>query len=104
MLRRNPVRAKEIQNSRNRKVEKVRRIVDYRNKCLSEHPKADVSTAIAGVNERIEKLKVSDFVAIDATGRVLAVRINEKSRGRNHALTTVMSFDRTFPRIREAWI
>ncbi len=54
ILRRNPVRAKEIQDSRNRKIEKIRKITDERNQYLSEHPKADVSTATAVVNERNE--------------------------------------------------
>ena len=78
ILRRNPVRANEIQDSRNRKIEKIRNIADDRNKYLSEHPKADVSTAIAFVNERIEKLKVSGFTVIETKERVLTVKIDEK--------------------------
>ena len=79
ILRRNPVRAKEIEDNRNGKVEKIRKITDERNMYLSEHPKAGVSTAIAAVNERIKKLKVSGFTYIDATDRVLTVRIDEKA-------------------------
>ena len=75
ILRRNPVRAKEIQDSRNRK---IRNIADDRNKYLSEHPKADVSTATAFVNERIEKLKVSGFTVIETKDRLLTVKIDEK--------------------------
>ena len=78
ILRRNPVRAREIQDSRNRKIEKIRSIVDDRNKYLSEPPKADVSTAINIINERIEKLKVSGFMVIEAKDRVLTVKIDEK--------------------------
>ncbi|EQD63828.1 transposase IS4 family protein, partial [mine drainage metagenome] len=47
ILRKNPVREKEIQDSRNGKVEKIRNIVDERNKYLSDHPKANVSTAVS---------------------------------------------------------
>ncbi len=79
ILRRNPVRAKEIQDSRNRKIEKIRSIVDDRNRYLSEHPKAEISTATAVVNERIEKLKVSGFITIEVTDRVLTVRIDEEA-------------------------
>ena len=60
-------------------MEKIRKMVDDRNKYLSEQPKADVSTAIAAVSERTEKLKVSVFVTIDAIDRVLAVRVDEKA-------------------------
>jgi transposase len=79
ILRKNPVRAEEIGESRNAKVEKIRKMVDDINKYLSEQPKADASTAIATVSERTEKLKVSGFVTIDATDRVLAVRVDEKA-------------------------
>ena len=78
ILRRNPVRAKEIQDSRNRKIEKIRSIVDDRNRYLSEHPKAEISTATAVVNERIEKLKVSGFTVVEAKERILTVRIDEE--------------------------
>ena len=60
-------------------MEKIKKMVGDRNKCLSKHPKADVSTAIAAVSERIEKLKASGFVTIDATDLVLAVRVDEKA-------------------------
>ncbi len=66
ILRRNHVRAKEIQDSRNRKIEKIRNTVDDRNKYLSEHQKADLKTATDVVNERIEKLKVSGFTVVEA--------------------------------------
>ena len=78
ILRRNPVRAKEIQDSRNRKIEKIKNITEERNAYLSEHPKADVSTTIAFVNERIEKLKVSGFTVIETKDRLLTVKIDEK--------------------------
>ena len=79
ILRRNPVRAREIETGRNSKVEKIRKITDERNQYLSEHPKAEVSTALSLINEKVEKLKVSGFVSIDVTDRVLAVRIDEKA-------------------------
>ncbi|MHB8361319.1 MAG: IS1634 family transposase, partial [Thermoplasmataceae archaeon] len=81
ILRRNPVRAKEIETSRNRnrKVEKIRNIVNERNQYLSEHPKAGVSTALSLINEKIEKLKISGFTSIDVSGRTLTIRIDENA-------------------------
>ena len=52
-----------------KKLEKIRKIVDERNRYLSEHPKVNVATALSLVNERIEKLNIS--------GRELAVVIDE---------------------------
>ena len=79
ILRRNPVRAKEIQDSRNKKIEKIRIITEERNAYLSEHPKADVSTAIDMINERIKKLKISGFTTISADDRVLTGNMNENT-------------------------
>ncbi|EQD51252.1 hypothetical protein B1A_13128, partial [mine drainage metagenome] len=61
ILRKNPVRAEEIHDNRNKKVEKISKIVDEKNIYLPEHQKVEVSTALAVVNERIEKLNISGF-------------------------------------------
>ena len=79
IMRRNPVRKKEIETNRNRKIEKIRNVVNERNLYLSEHPKAGVSTAVFTVNEKIEKLNISGFVSIDVTDRILSMKINEKA-------------------------
>ena len=79
ILRKNPVRAKEIETSRNGKVEKIKNIVDERNKYLSEHPRADVSTALSLANEKIEKLNISGFTSIEVSGRILTVKIDENA-------------------------
>ena len=41
ILRRNPVRTREIEDNRNRKIEKIRNFVNDRNIYLSEHRKAE---------------------------------------------------------------
>ena len=79
ILRRNPVRTKEIEDSRNKKIEKIRKTVDERNKYLSEHQKADVSTALAVVNERIEKLNISGFISVEASERILTIKSDENA-------------------------
>ncbi|SIM83878.1 IS1634 family transposase [Cuniculiplasma divulgatum] len=79
ILRRNPVRAEEIKDNRNKKIEKIRKTVDERNKYLSEHQKADVSTALSLVNERIEKLNVSGFISVEASGRTLTIKSDENA-------------------------
>ena len=67
------MRAKEIETGRNSKVEKIRKMTDERNLYLSEHSRAEVSTAFSLINEKIEKLNISDFIKIDVSGRVLTV-------------------------------
>lgn len=77
ILRRNPVRAGEIEANRNAKVEKIRDMVKERNEYLSGHQKAEVSTAISLLNERIGRLKISGFTSVEASGRTLTVRSDE---------------------------
>ena len=77
ILRRNPVRAKEIHDSRDKKVEKIRIMVEERNQYLSEHPKTHINSALNLVSKRIEKLNISDFTKVDVSGTILAVRIDE---------------------------
>ncbi|EQD76786.1 transposase IS4 family protein, partial [mine drainage metagenome] len=52
---------------------------DERNKYLSEHPKANVSTALAVVNERIEKLNISGFISVETSGRTLTIKPDENA-------------------------
>jgi hypothetical protein len=51
IFRRNPVRAEETEHARNSKLECVKKLLDQQNTYLSEHPQAQVKTAL----ERIEK-------------------------------------------------
>jgi len=57
VLRRNPMRAEEIENSRLSKESCIRKLVIDRNKYLQEHPKAKPEKALKMVSEKIEKLK-----------------------------------------------
>jgi len=57
VLRRNPVRATEIENSRMSKESCLRKLVIGRNKYLQEHSKAKPETALKMVSEKIKKLK-----------------------------------------------
>lgn len=73
VLRRNPVRAEEIANSRLDKLEALKRTVEDRNSYLAEHPKAKVPVALRIAQERAAKLRISDWVTVagqDADRRI----------------------------------
>lgn len=78
IFRRNPVRAKEIENSRNQKQEKVNEKVEKLNLYLSEHPKAKLETSLKELKELIAKLNMSDWMSTDSEGRRLFVWIDDE--------------------------
>jgi len=64
VLRRNPVRATEINHVREEKYFKVAKLCDSKNEYLATHPKAKVSTAINVINEKIKKLKLDAYLSV----------------------------------------
>jgi transposase len=77
ILRRNPVRAEEVRQTRSQKLSSLRRRVAEQNVYLAEHPRAKVEGALRHVTEYGRKLKVSKWVTISATARVLEVYEDE---------------------------
>jgi len=77
ILRKNPVRAREQQETRNSKIEKVKALVREKNQYLAEHPRAQPSVAKRTVNERIETLKITDLMNARYRGRTVFLEIDE---------------------------
>jgi len=77
ILRRNPVRAAEIRQSRQQKLSSLRSRVAAQNTYLAEHPRAKVEGAVRRVTEYGRKLRVLEWVTIVATERVLAVSVEQ---------------------------
>ena len=75
VLRRNPFRVKEIAQTRQSKLAAVQRKVDERNLYLAEHPRAQVQVARRKVKEKIEQLKLSEWLSESADER--EIRLNE---------------------------
>ena len=80
ILRRNPVRATEIQINRNQKLEKIKQKIAIKNKYLAEHPKAKKETAINEIDELINKYKFSNQILnIEITDRKITLNINAEN-------------------------
>lgn len=77
ILRRNPVRAKEQQETRNSKIRKVKELVMEKNQYLADHPLAQPSVAKRKVNERITVLKITDLLKARYKGRTVVLETNE---------------------------
>lgn len=85
ILRRNPVRAREIALTRASKRHSVERLVQDQNRYLSEHGRAHGTTAVNKVREKIERLALDGWLSVKDSDRVLTLytdeeRLEEQSR------------------------
>ncbi len=64
ILRKNPVRAREIKEVRKSKEKKIQDMIEDRNQYLIDHPKASPSVAKANVMKWIKKLKLSNYLSV----------------------------------------
>jgi len=79
ILRRNPIRAEEVAHIRKEKRTSVEKLIQKKNKYLSEHPRAKVETALKEVNKRIERLKLTGWLRVEADGRRLQLKEDEEA-------------------------
>ncbi len=77
VLRRNPVRAEEVQGARADKLETLRNKIQQQNRYLSEHRRAHVDVALRNVQQQSEKLRISTWAKIVAGGRELCLEVDE---------------------------
>ncbi len=77
ILRRNPVRAGEMDKSRLSKRRALEECVSEKNIYLSEHPKAKVSTALGKVNSKIKLLRLEKWLSVKAQDRQLTLEQND---------------------------
>lgn len=76
ILRRNPLRAKEVALNRENKLSSVRRLVTKKNAYLRDHSRAQPKAAKKHVANLIEKLRVADWVTIRYRNRTLKLEID----------------------------
>lgn len=78
ILKRNPIRADEIANSRSNKKESVQALLMERNEYLRTHPKAQIEAALKKLRAKITQLKVGSWVSVKAVGRKTELVIDEE--------------------------
>ena len=73
VLRRNPVRAEEIKQSREDKYQSLLKLVEEQNGYLLEHPRARLSTAERKIESKSIKLKIDGWICVSCEERTLSV-------------------------------
>jgi len=77
ILRQNPTRAEEIQQNRDSKLISVKHLSIKQNKYLSEHPRAQVATALRKIEERAAKLKISKWLIVTTKERKIVIQVDQ---------------------------
>ena len=81
ILRRNPIRAKEIKNNRDSKTDYLTELTKKENLYLKEHKKAKPEVSLRKLEEKISKLKLKAIISTELEGRNIIVKTdNEKKK------------------------
>ena len=79
IVRRNPIRAEEMETSRQDKLRAVQRQVQRQNTYLQEHPKAKASVALGRIVTRCRKLRLDAWVQVTEQERVITITIDQSA-------------------------
>jgi transposase len=74
ILRQNPVRVQEMNNTRLSKMEKIKKSVQQKNEYLKAHPRAKVTTVYKSIMALIKKLRAEKFVSCAVEGGELILK------------------------------
>jgi hypothetical protein len=80
ILRRNPVRAQEIDASRSSKAQAMASRLDKANEYLRQHPRAKVQTRQRALEAKIKRLGVEGWLSVKAEQRQLSLEANAAAR------------------------
>jgi hypothetical protein len=79
VLRRNPIRAQQITDTRKSKLDTIMKVARERTQYLAEHGKASVNSALKKVFSKINKLKAGKWLSAAVHDRVLSVSQDEEA-------------------------
>jgi hypothetical protein len=79
ILRRNPLRAQEMQHVREEKYQTGQKAVEKHNRYLTDHPRAQVDVALRPLTTQCTKLQMAPWVAVAAAGRILSLSLDREA-------------------------
>jgi Transposase DDE domain len=77
VLRRNPVRAQEVRDTRHAKLATLQAYVAKQNQYLTDHPRANAQSALQKLVAKAAKLRLADWVALTLAERALTLTVQE---------------------------
>lgn len=79
VIRRNPQRTQEIDNSRQEKLENINKEVTKQNIYLQEHAKAKGEIALKKITAKIQRLQALEWLSVTIENRVIAIVTDEEA-------------------------
>ncbi len=79
ILRRNPIRAGEMAEARERKLASIAKTAKERTRYLVQHPRADASKALDKVSAKMKKLKTDKWLRATVEGRLIRIDKDEEA-------------------------
>lgn len=80
VLRRNPVRAPEVRDTRHAQLATLQAQVAKQNQYLTDHPRANAQGALQKLVAKAEKLRLADWVELTVEERSITLAINEDAQ------------------------
>jgi hypothetical protein len=80
VLRRNPVRAQEVRDTRHAKLATLQALVAKHNQYLADHPRANVQGAWQKLVARAKTLRIADWVELTVAERAMTLTIHEDAQ------------------------
>src|SRR5215831_7099229 len=80
VLRRNPVRAQEMRDTRHAKLATLQAQVAKQNQYLTDHPRANAQGALQKLVARAAKLRIADWVELTLAERAITLTIKEDAQ------------------------
>jgi Transposase DDE domain len=80
VLRRNPVRAQEVRDTRHAKLATLQAQVAKQNHYLADHPRANAQGALQKLVARATKLRIADWVELTLEERALTLTVNTSAQ------------------------
>ena len=80
VLRRNPVRAQEVRDTRHAKLAKLQAQVAKKNQYLTDHPRANAPGAVQKLVASAKKLRIADWVELTVAARSITLTIHEDAQ------------------------
>jgi Transposase DDE domain len=80
VLRRNPVRAQEVRDTRHAKLATLQAQVAKQNQYLADHPRANAQGALQKLVARAAKLRIADWVELTLEERAITLTVNTSAQ------------------------
>jgi hypothetical protein len=80
VLRRNPVRAQEMRDTRQAKLATLQAQVAKQNHYLTDHPRANAQGALQKLGARAAKLRITDWIELTVAERTITLTIKEDAQ------------------------